>query len=164
MHISKILEDLLQCRLTHGVLAHVELALHAFDEAENATDRLILPLHSDSDVVAVLLNDFDLSEGLAHLEHALEQVDVGVDLAEFVIFVVQFIEVLMDDLGNLLVEFVDVDLAVGHVPLLNTVQLIVSEGSGLKLDDEAGAELVLDVLCASEALEDTALDENAHLG
>lgn len=101
------------------------MALHALDLAEDAADGLILAGNSDSDVVSVFLDNFDLRERLAHLKNTREQVDVGMDLTNFVSLIVQVIKVFVDDLVNPLVELIHHDSTIGHEPLLNSLKFVV---------------------------------------
>jgi len=71
--IGKSLEDLLQGRLVSRILRNLMFLFQFLGKLEEETNWLVLPIHSEAHVVAILLDDFNFGECLAKLLHKAEQ-------------------------------------------------------------------------------------------
>ena len=63
--VGEALENLLERRLTDGVVLKLVLFLELLDQLEEETDGLVVPFDSQTHVIAIVLDHFDIDEFVA---------------------------------------------------------------------------------------------------
>ena len=86
LEVSKPLEDLLQSRLTHGVVLKLMLLLQLLNQLEQEANGLVVALDSKTHVATVVLDHLNidelLTEALNHTEESTFDKDILSDLIE----------------------------------------------------------------------------------
>ena len=65
LEVGEALEDLLERCLTHRVVLELVLVLQLLDQLEEETDGLVVPFDSQTHVIAIVLDHFDIDEVVA---------------------------------------------------------------------------------------------------
>ena len=188
--VSKGLEDLLEGRLSDAVLLNAEVSLFVLKLPEEPSNRLVLLWDSQLEVLSALLENFDLLEVAREENHDAEAVSLSLQVfkqvseSHFALLVETCLnsQVVAKSIASDLIQNESIEL--GALELLNgslkrdlrlrvaleakaagqILEVLVACLLHLDLDFVADAELVLDVLGAAHAAEDTATDHNSEFG
>ena len=188
--VRKGLEDLLERRLSDAILLNAKVSLFMLKLAEEPADGLALLRDSQLEVLSALLKNFDLLEVARKEHHDAEAVSLSLQVFKQVsephfallVKICLNCQVVTKSIASYLIQNESIEL--GTLKLLNgslqrdlrlgvtleaktagqLLEVLVACLLHLDLDFVADAELVLDVLGAAHAAEDTATDHDSKLG
>ena len=188
--VRKGLEDLLERRLSDAILLNAKVSLFMLKLAEEPADSLALLRDSQLEVLSALLKNFDLLEVARKEHHDAEAVSLSLQVFKqvsephFALLVKIRLncQVVTKSIASDLIQ--DESIELGTLKLLNgslqrdlrlgvtleaktagqLLEVLVACLLHLDLDFVADAELVLDVLGAAHAAEDTSTDHDSKLG
>lgn len=168
MLLCESLENLFKCSLPDRVLWNIIILLHLFYQSEYRPDRLILLRKSDLGIITELLKQINLFKNKAKLVDAVIEVEFAVKTACVCIRSWGLSLIRLYHLFYLIVEFRlgEIDFFGGWNSKFwsDWLNFTLLKRFNLNFNYEACSELVLNVLWASKALENTTLDHNAHFG
>ena len=188
--VRKGLEDLLERRLSDAILLNAKVSLFMLKLAEEPADSLALLRDSQLEVLSALLKNFDLLEVARKEHHDAEAVSLSLQVFKqvsephFALLVKIRLncQVVTKSIASDLIQ--DESIELGTLKLLNgslqrdlrlgvtleaktagqLLEVLVACLLHLDLDFVADAELVLDVLGAAHAAEDTSTNHDSKLG